>query len=116
MNTFSLTGTVAKLLDPQTFASGFTKREFIVQTDEKYPQSIKLECVKERMTLLDKVREGDSVSVEFRLRGAEYNGKFFVNLQALGVTVGGGAAEDDAAGDGRIPPEPEAEVGSEMPF
>jgi single-strand DNA-binding protein len=119
MNTYEIKGTVAKILDPQTFSSGFTKREFIVQTDEKYPQSIKFECVKERIAQLDPVREGATVNVSFRIRGSEYNGKFFVNLQALGVTVEGagdeGADADDA---GRIPrePEPEAEPEKEMPF
>jgi len=116
MNTFALTGTVAKLLDPQTFASGFTKREFIVQTDEKYPQSVKFECVKERLALLDNVRESDTVTVEFRIRGSEYNGKFFVNLQAVGVAVKSGAAGEAGPEDGRIPPEPEPDSGTEMPF
>lgn len=117
MNNYEMTGKVTRILDAQTFSSGFTKREFIIQTDDKYPQSIKFECVKERLSLLDKVHDGDTVNVSFRIRGSEYNGKFFVNLQAIGVTVasaGGGAGSEDGE---RIPPEPEAEVGSDgMPF
>ena len=117
MNNYEMTGKVTKLSDPQTFSSGFTKREFIVQTDDKFPQSIKFECVKERLTLLDKVREGDVVTVSFRIRGSEYNSKFFVNLQAIGITVsapGGGAGPEESE---RLPPEPEAETESDgMPF
>jgi single-strand DNA-binding protein len=116
MNSFEVAGKVSKILDVQTFSSGFSKREFIVTTDEKYPQPLKFECVKERQSLLDRVKVGDAVNVSFRLRGSEYNGKFFVNLQAMNVAVtgqGGGADDPD-----RIPPEPEPEVESDggMPF
>ncbi len=117
MNTYEMTGKVTKILDVQTFSSGFSKREFVIQTDDKYPQSIKIECVKERLSLLDKVRDGDTVNVQFRIRGSEYNGKFFVNLQAFGISVatpGAGAADEES---NRIPPEPEAESESDnMPF
>ena len=117
MNTFEMTGKVAKVLDPQTFSSGFTKREFIVLTDDKYPQSIKFECVKERLSLLDKVKEGDTVTVSFRIRGSEYNSKFFVNLQAIGVTVSSAGRGAGAEESERLPPEPEAETESDgMPF
>jgi hypothetical protein len=117
MNTYEMTGKVTKMMDPQTFSSGFTKREFVIQTDDKYPQSIKIECVQERLSLLDKVHDGDTVNVSFRIRGSEYNGKFFVNLQAYGITVanaGEGAGPEES---NRIPPEPEAESESDgMPF
>ncbi len=118
MNTFSMTGTVIKLMDPQTFSSGFAKREFIVQTDDKYPQAIKFECVKERMLLLDKVHEGDVVAVEFRIRGSEYNGKYFVNLQAIGLAPAGdpNTGGDEAEDGSRLPPEPPSEAEDSMPF
>ncbi len=117
MSTYEMTGNVTKILDIQTFSSGFAKREFIIQTDDKYPQAIKFECVKERISLLDKVHDGDTVSVQFRIRGSEYNSKFFVNLQAFGVNVvsaGEGVGADESS---RIPPEPEPETESDiMPF
>ena len=53
MAAYELTGTVKGVMDEVTFDSGFTKREFVVTTaDERYPQDLKFECVKDRCALL----------------------------------------------------------------
>lgn len=80
-----LTGKVKVIMDQQTFDSGFTKREFVVTTQEQYPQDIKLECIKDKCSLLDSLNPGDEVKVQFNLRGNEYQGKYYVNLQAWKV-------------------------------
>jgi hypothetical protein len=73
-------------MDQMTFDSGFTKREFVVTTpDDRFPQDIKLECVKDKCALLDRVSVGQNVKVTFDLRGNEYNGRYFVNLTAWRV-------------------------------
>lgn len=79
-----LSGTVKVVFDEQTFASGFTKREFVVTdgSSDKYPQDIKLECVKDKCELVKALNVGDKVKVTFDLRGNEYNGRYFVNLAA----------------------------------
>jgi len=41
-----------------------------------------LECIKDKTSLLDGLNEGDEVDVSFNVRGNEYNGKYYVNLQA----------------------------------
>ena len=38
----SIKGTIEQVFDTQPFTSGFSKREFLVKTDEQYPQVIKL--------------------------------------------------------------------------
>jgi hypothetical protein len=75
-------GKIKVIMDTQTFDSGFQKREFVITTKEQYPQDIKLECIKDRVELLDTVSPGDEVKASFNLRGNEYNGRYFVNLQA----------------------------------
>ena len=75
-------GRIKLIMDTQTFDSGFQKREFVVTTKEQYPQDIKLECIKDRVELLDTVSPGEEVKVSFNLRGNEYNGRYYVNLQA----------------------------------
>ncbi len=76
-------GKLIKIYDVQEFDSGFRKREFVVNTfKEQYPQDIKLELFKEKCEVLDSFTVGDDVNVEFNLRGNEYNGKYYVNLQA----------------------------------
>jgi len=82
MSELKVNGKVKLLMDVQTFDSGFTKREFVVTTLEQYPQDIKLECTQAKVVLLDSLKVGDNVDVSFNIRGNEYNGKYFVNLQA----------------------------------
>jgi hypothetical protein len=80
---YEITGIVHAIHETQKFASGFCKREFVVETsDEKYPQQIKLEVVKDKCDLLDLYRDGDPITASFNLRGNEYNGKHYVTLQA----------------------------------
>ncbi len=95
MPKYELAGTVRLLHDPQTFASGFTKREFVVETDGKYPQLIKLECVKDRVADLDKLRLGDVVNVSFDIRGSEYKERHYVNLVAWKVEATGESEPPD---------------------
>lgn len=80
---YELEGTVKVIEGIQTFASGFTKREFVVEVEDgKFPQSIKFECVKEKTALIDDFSVGDPVKVHFDIRGNEYKGKYYVNLNA----------------------------------
>jgi single-strand DNA-binding protein len=90
---YEITGTVKVILETQTFASGFSKREFVITTPEKFPQDIKLECLKDKVALLDAVSEGQKVKVQFDLSGREYNGRYFVNLVAWRI-------DSDQAGAG----------------
>jgi len=75
-------GTVKAIFDTQTFSSGFQKREFVITTAEQYPQDIKFEVVKDKCSDLDRYTVGQSVTVHFNIRGNEYNGKYYVSLQA----------------------------------
>lgn len=80
---YTMEGVVKVVMDEQTFDSGFTKREFVVTTKEdKYPQDIKFEAVKDRTSILKGINAGDQVTVTFDLRGNEYKGKYYVNLVA----------------------------------
>ena len=100
MPSYDLTGNVKLIMDQQTFPSGFTKREFVVTSpDDKFPQDIKFDCVKDKCALLDRISVGQSVKVSFDIRGNEYNGKYYVNLTAWRVEPA-----DGAAADGGMPP------------
>lgn len=79
---YEIKGKIIKVEQEQEFNSGFKKREFVVETDGQYPQQIKLEFTKDKCVLLNKYGVGSEVTVGFNLRGNEYNGKYYVNLQA----------------------------------
>ena len=82
MASFELTGKLKVAMEVQSFSSGFTKREFVVTTDEQYPQDVKFELIKDKTSLIDAYKPNDTIKVSFNLRGNEYNGKYYVNLQA----------------------------------
>ncbi len=67
-----LQGTVKKITDIQTFASGFQKREMILMTEEQYPQPISIEFLQDKTDLLNQVNEGDKVKVSINIRGREW--------------------------------------------
>ena len=67
-----LQGTVKKLGETQTFASGFQKRELVLLTEEQYPQPIQIDFLSDKIDLLNNVSEGESVKVGINIRGREW--------------------------------------------
>lgn len=86
---YELKGTLVKLMDRQDFPSGFFKREFVVRTEEQYPQDVKFTLIKEKVEFLDSFQEGQGVQVSFDVKGREYNGNYYVDLQAWKLTAEG---------------------------
>lgn len=109
---YEASGKIKVINDTQSFASGFSKREFVVTTaHDKYPQDLKFEVVKDRCSLLDNLKVGQDVQVSFDIRGNEFNGKYYVNLscwkiQAAGAGSGGSAAPRQAAAQASAEPDP----------
>ncbi len=80
----------------------------ITVEDGKFPQDILLEFVQDKVSLLEDVKVGDDVQVTFDIRGREYNGRYFNNLQAWRLQKSGGAAgsSDNGTATGNRPPMP----------
>ncbi len=90
---YEATGKIKVISETQSFASGFTKREFVVTTaHDKYPQDLKFEVVKDKCSLLDGFKPGQQVQVNFDIRGNEYNGKYFVNLSCWKLQAADGSS------------------------
>ena len=72
------TGKVIHIGDTETFASGFTKRLLVIETeaDTDYPKEIPFEFLKERGDALDKYAVGQEVTVHFNLDGRAGTGKY----------------------------------------
>jgi len=113
-------GSIKLILEPQTFSSGFQKREFVITTKEQYPQDIKFELIKDRIDIIDAYKAGDVIKVHFNIRGNEYNGKYFVNLQAWRIEQPSPAAtEGPSMDDVGLPDEPpisDEVVEDDLPF
>ena len=80
-------GTIKVIGETQTFgASGFKKREVVIETDEQYKQSILIEFVQDKTELLDKFQVGKGVKIGVNLRGREWvnpqgETKYFNSIQ-----------------------------------
>ncbi|NIP92448.1 MAG: DUF3127 domain-containing protein [Akkermansiaceae bacterium] len=124
---FEIEGTLKIINDIQTFPSGFTKREFVVEVEDgNYPQMIKFECVKDKTSLTDGFETDDAVKVTFDIRGNEFKERFYVNLNAWKLEKLGGSTEaagevpnygdEDAPAGLGDPPADFAEEEDDIPF
>ncbi len=99
---YEASGKLKMVGEVQSFASGFTKREFVVTTaNDKYPQDLKFEVVKDKCAMLDSYKTGDDVQVTFDIRGNEYNGKYFVNLSCFKLQSLSGGSSSSSQGSSR---------------
>lgn len=87
----SVIGKVIEVGEVLTFSSGFTKRQIVVETNDKYPQKVPFEVVKDMCldSSVASLREGDEVEVQYNLRGNEYQGKYYLSAQAWRIDKSG---------------------------
>lgn len=80
---FEVEGKLIKKFDTESKTQTFQAREFVIEvSDGNYPQMVKFQLVQDRCALVDEYNEGEQVKVHFDLRGREWNGKYFTNLNA----------------------------------
>ena len=83
---YKIEGTVKLLQEPQSFSSGFTKREIVLNVqDGQYIQEICIEFVQDKVALLDNVVADQKITISFNIKGREYNGRYYNNLQGWSV-------------------------------
>lgn len=85
-----LKGKLKQINGEQIITASFKKREFVVTTEEQYPQHILLEMTQDKCGLLDHYRLGEMVKVNFNLRGREWinpqgEAKYFNTFQAWAI-------------------------------
>jgi hypothetical protein len=89
--TLSQKGTIVKILDTEHVTDNYSKREFVLLVDGKYPQEIMFTTGNKNTELLNNLAEGEEVSVEFNLRGKKWTNKqgedkWFISLDAWKIT------------------------------
>lgn len=111
-----ITGKIKFIDETKTYGNnGFQKRELIITTDDDYPQTICIEFIKDKCTLLDSYSVGQEVKVGINLRGREWTNpegetKYFNSIQGWRI---------DADKDEKPAPEPpkeEEEGDDDLPF
>ena len=97
MSQLTLKGTIKLVKDIQQISDSFSKREFVIETEDQYPQLVQFELTQDKCSLLGTDAVGKNVEVSFNIRGREWNDKYFVNLQAWRVVVDGPSASTATA-------------------
>ena len=82
---FEVAGKLHKKFDTENKTDTFQAREFVIVVEGNYPQFVKFQLVQDRCSLVDNFDEGEMINVHFDLRGREWNGKYFTNLNAWRV-------------------------------
>ncbi len=85
MSDLKIKGKLIKKFEPQTFGESFRKMEFIVETDDKYPQKIKFQATQDNIQKFQDLTEGLIAEWYFNVRGREWTNKenkvvYFVSL------------------------------------
>ena len=85
---FEIEGKLIKKFDTESKTQTFQAREFVIEINNgNYPQFIKFQLTQDRCAIVDNYNEGDDIKVYFDLRGREWNGKYFTNLNAWRVEI-----------------------------
>jgi len=101
MSELKLTGKIVAIMDVQVLKNDFSKREFVIETDDQYPQMVKLEFTQAKCSVLDTEKVGNQVTVSFNVRGNKWTNKegkdvYFVSLNAWRLESAGGESFEGA--------------------
>ncbi len=85
-------GTIKAIFAEQVISEKFRKKEFVLTTNDKYPQDVLFQLTQGNTDLIDTIRVGEEVEVKFNLRGKEYinrEGKmsYFNSLEVWQVSI-----------------------------
>lgn len=122
MTSFEIEGKLLRKYDTENKTQSFQAREFVLEVqDGNYPQFVKFQLVQDRCNLLDNYQEGEQIKVHFDLRGREWQGKYFTNLNAWRLEKAAGAPSSPAGAPTGSPDFPSAadesaEDNQDLPF
>ena len=117
---YEVEGKLHKKFETEQKSGTFQTREFVIIVEQgQYPQHIKFQLVQDRCEIIDPIPEGSDIKVYFDLRGREWQGKYFTNLQAWRVEAAGTETRPKITSD-EFPASPPASHGDEayddLPF
>lgn len=96
-------GILKTKFDTQKVSDKFNKRDFVLTTEHTtpYPQQVSFQLTQDKCGILDQFNEGDSIRVQFNLRGREWNGpqglKYFNTLEAWRIEKAGSETNNQSS-------------------
>ena len=99
------------------------KKQFVVETDDQYPKKICMVLWGDKVSMLEKVTEGDMLTVSINIESREFNSKWYTDVKAWRIEKGAdeGSSPSAAAPQSApaMPTEPPADLGlpdDDLPF
>lgn len=95
-----LQGRIKMIDETKSFGGqGFRKREFVLTTDEQFPQHIMLEATQDKCDLLNNFKVGDNIKAHINIRGREWTNpqgevKYFNTIQVWRIEKESAAANN----------------------
>ena len=92
-------GKIVKIENTKTVGNDFKVREFVIETDDQYPQFLPMQMVKDNVTYLDKFKAGDEVTCHINLNGRKYAKKdgsgdgYFLSITTWRIENAGATAD-----------------------
>lgn len=72
MESLKLIGKLKRITNINQVSDNFKKREFVIETDEQYPQTINFELFQDKVSLIDTFKIGEVLEIFFNVRGREW--------------------------------------------
>ncbi len=121
---YEAVGKLTKKYETESKTQSFQAREFVIEVEDgAYPQFVKFQLVQDRCNLIDSMEEGEQIKVHFDLRGREWQGKYFTNLNAWRVEKEAGdsgtpgpALSEEPGSFPSAQDEPALEADDDLPF
>lgn len=88
-----LSGKLEAKFETKEFSSGFRKKEFVLNTGGDYPQTIKMEVVKDNIEKLEALPVGTELTCKIDIRGRLYEGNYYNNILVWRFDVGAATTE-----------------------
>jgi hypothetical protein len=97
-------GKIVAIMPTQVLSEKFSKREFVVETPDQYPQQILFQLTQDKCSVLDSLKVGQEVDVHLNIRGRSWQNpqgetKYFNTLEAWKIDVLGATAQPHIADD-----------------
>ncbi len=98
------------------------KKQFVVETDDQYPKKICMVLWGDKVSMLEKVTEGDMLTVSINIESREFNSKWYTDVKAWRIEKGadeGSSPSQSAPAASAMPTEPPADLGlpdDDLPF
>jgi len=97
MSELKLIGKLIKDYGTVEISDKFKKREFVIETEDKYPQKVKFQLTQDKTDFLDQYKQDETLAVHFNVRGNEWKDNFYVNLDAWRLEKIKSESENSAA-------------------